>query len=359
MLKSNEQPRMSSEEIDALINEVTSIRTILIDVGTGQRRIQDGESEYNRLRSAVSTQLRGLAISDPNTFQSLWDWYGYWKAQGLNTYQSRRQYAIALFSPVIAALEASKGRFAGQRSEQDASNFRRRAEAKRVHLREILSKLSRLRLCGPSDDPDEQTAVTESYKYLLTHVKRLSKGLVSAEVRRELDPLSADSIESIYDVYNSKAHLDAIAIDIAYDLDNRTFDLDQSEEQPFISPLVIEKLEGGPTHAFDLTKLLGYCREINSSFQDENVVACLLLMRTVLNHVPPIFGHATFAQVTANAGKSLRDNFEYLDRGLRKLADLYAHQPIRNREQYPTKNQVEPFRPQFEILLHEVFNRLK
>ena len=360
MLSSNKQTQStpSASDIDTLANEITMIRTMLIEVGTGKLRIQAGEAEYNKLRSNVSRQLRRLAISDPNTFQSLWDWYSYWKAKGLNTYQSRREYANSLYKPVIAALEESKAKVDGPQSEP-AARAVGRAETKRVHLREILSQLSRLRLCGPSDDPDEQTSVTESYKYILTHVKRLSKGIVSAEVQRELDPLSAEAIESIYDVYNSKAHLDAIAVDISYDLDNQISDADQSKDRYFISAELIEELKRAPRNVFDLTKLLGYCGEINSSFETENVVACRLLMRTVLNHVPPIFGHATFAQVTANAGRSLKENLEFLDSGLRKLADLYAHQPIRNRERYPTRNQVEPFKPHFELLLHEVSNHLK
>jgi hypothetical protein len=82
-------------------------------------------------------------------------------------------------------------------------------------------------------------------------------------------------------------------------------------------------------------------------------------MRTVLNHVPPVFGRNSFAEVTANAGKSLKENLEHLESGLRKLADLYAHQPIRKNEQYPTKSQVEPFRAQFEVLLQEVLNELQ
>ena len=63
--------------------------------------------------------------------------------------------------------------------------------------------------------------------------------------------------------------------------------------------------------------------------------------------------------MTANAGKSLRENLEHLEGGLRKLADLYAHQPIRSKEQYPTKGQVEPFRAHFELLLHEILSKLQ
>jgi hypothetical protein len=73
--------------------------------------------------------------------------------------------------------------------------------------------------------------------------------------------------------------------------------------------------------------------------------------------LPPIFGAKTFQEVVASSSKSLKDNLEHLDNGLRKLADLYAHQTIKPKEQYPTKNQVEPFRPQFELLIQELLNR--
>jgi hypothetical protein len=60
--------------------------------GTGQRRIQDAESEYVKLRGDVTRQLKSHKIADPNVFHSLWDWYGYWKANGLGSWQSRREY---------------------------------------------------------------------------------------------------------------------------------------------------------------------------------------------------------------------------------------------------------------------------
>jgi hypothetical protein len=85
-----------------------------------------------------------------------------------------------------------------------------------------------------------------------------------------------------------------------------------------IAPQVIEDLSKAKLGQFEVTKLIGYCKEINSSFYHGNVVACLLLMRTVLNHVPPVFGYKTFAEVTAKAGKSLEDNLEHLESGLRK-----------------------------------------
>ena len=66
--------------------------------------------------------------------------------------------------------------------KKTAVNGSVREENRRAKLRELLVGLSRLRLCGPSDDPDEQTSVIESYRYLLINVKALSKGLLPSEV---------------------------------------------------------------------------------------------------------------------------------------------------------------------------------
>jgi hypothetical protein len=82
-------------------------------------------------------------------------------------------------------------------------------------------------------------------------------------------------------------------------------------------------------------------------------------MRTVLNHVPPVFGHETFGQLVANSGKSLKDSFDHLENGLRKIADFHTHRRIAAVESYPSAVQVEPFKPQFELLLQQVASRLK
>lgn len=92
-------------DVHELLGQVQRLRSMLTDVGTGQLRIQDGEADYTSLRSVVSAELRALSIADPNSFHSLWDWYGYWKANDLNSYQSRREYVSTLYRPVIEALE--------------------------------------------------------------------------------------------------------------------------------------------------------------------------------------------------------------------------------------------------------------
>ena len=59
----------------AILHKVHAVRTLMIAVGTGTRKIDDTETEYTELRSQIAAGLRSLGISDPNVFQSLWDWY--------------------------------------------------------------------------------------------------------------------------------------------------------------------------------------------------------------------------------------------------------------------------------------------
>lgn len=79
-------------------------------------------------------------------------------------------------------------------------------------------------------------------------------------------------------------------------------------------------------------------------------------MRTVLNMTPPIFGAKTFKEYASDCPKSLKDNLAYLEEGLRKLADLYAHQLISKKTIRVSEAQIEPYKPQFELLLQQVVN---
>ena len=44
--------------------------------------------------------------------------------------------------------------------------------------------------------------------------------------------------------------------------------------------------------------------------------------------------------------------------GLRRIADYHTHRTMTKSDSYPSENQVEPFKPQFEFLLHQILSRL-
>ena len=100
---------MTRPAIATVLEDVRLKKALLIQVATGELRIQDAESEYTQLRSKVTMALQSLGITNPNRFQSLWDWYGHWKAS-LPTYQSRRDFINSEYGPVIETLEKEAAR---------------------------------------------------------------------------------------------------------------------------------------------------------------------------------------------------------------------------------------------------------
>ena len=164
----------------------------------------------------------------------------------------------------------------------------------------------------------------------------------------------------IYSVYKASAELDALIPDIEAALEYFDGAGSPSGANVFIvDPLLVRRLDYLSSSTYDVASLVRMCKEINSSYAHGNVLAVALLMRTVLNHVPPVFGQGTFAQVLANVGKGLKESFDHLENGLRKIADFHTHRTIIAAESYPSAAQVEPFKPQFELLLQQVESRLR
>jgi len=92
-------------------------------------------------------------------------------------------------------------------------------QEKREVIAELIESARNFRFCGPSDDPDEQTAVTEGYRYLIIQFKRIVGPLLS---QREAAQLAAIDVEvnNIYSAYEARAELDALLPDIAEAIEN-------------------------------------------------------------------------------------------------------------------------------------------
>lgn len=223
--------------------------------------------------------------------------------------------------------------------------------SKKARLTEMIETARNFRFCGPSDDPDEQTAVTTGYRYVLVQIQRLATPLLPEVPAARLNAIDVD-VQSIYSAYDARGELDALLPDIEAALENADESaLAVGGSAWIIDPGLIERLSHAQSRGLDIAFLVQMCREINSCFAHGNLVATILLMRAVLNYVPPLFGQETFPQVVDNIGRSLKDSFNHLESGLRKVADFHTHRRIGPTELYPSPGQVEPFKPQFELLL--------
>lgn len=123
---------------------------------------------------------------------------------------------------------------------------------------------------------------------------------------------------------------------------------------PFIDPKTLDELRGACRPGLDFGKLVRMCEELNDCYARENYVACALLIRAMMNHVPPVFGFHTFKEVAAHSGKSAGAAFKLLEGDARIVADLHNHATMRAKEPLPTRAQIEPFQSSFELLLHEI-----
>ncbi|MGB7415283.1 MAG: hypothetical protein WA902_13845 [Thermosynechococcaceae cyanobacterium] len=222
----------------------------------------------------------------------------------------------------------------------------------------LIADARAFQFCGPSDDLDQQTAICVGYRHLVVQLQRLASPILPEAERNRLNNIEVE-IDNIYSVYEANAELETLLAEIESALANAdTGILNTGTAAHIIQTDVISRLESALSDQYDTTFLVCLCKEINSSFAHGNIISTALTMRAVLNYVPPLFGHITFDQVTANAGRSLKPTFSHLQEGLRKIADFHTHRTISKHDVYPSSAQVEPFKPQFEVLLLEVLSHL-
>ena len=110
---------------------------------------------------------------------------------------------------------------------------------------------------------------------------------------------------------------------------------------------------------FDLTKLVEMCEELNKCYSDKCFLAVGMLLRSILEHVPPIFEKRCFIEVANNyKGKSFMESMKHLQKSSRNIADRFLHNMIRKRETLPTVTQID-FRNDLDVLLEEIVRILK
>ncbi|MFT3820146.1 MAG: hypothetical protein QM750_21455 [Rubrivivax sp.] len=129
---------------------------------------------------------------------------------------------------------------------------------------------------------------------------------------------------------------------------------------PYVEEARIDELAAIENPPFSTSKLIRLLREINLAYASDSVFTVGILLRAVIDHVPPIFGVASFAEVANNYNgtKSFKAAMRRLNDSLRNLADSYLHVQVRQVESLPTMTQVD-FRAELDALLSEVSRKLQ
>lgn len=128
----------------------------------------------------------------------------------------------------------------------------------------------------------------------------------------------------------------------------------------YIAQSRIDEIESLKTKQFDLSKLISLCNELNQCSTSNSVNAVASLQRTIINHVPPIFGFNDFGQVVAQykTGKSVKKNFERMYNSMKNISDNHTHSLISKADSLPNMTQVD-FSNDLDVLLAEICKILK
>ncbi len=126
----------------------------------------------------------------------------------------------------------------------------------------------------------------------------------------------------------------------------------------FINSDRITDLEKINNPDFDLVRLIAVCKEINLAFENCSYISLIMLTRSLIDHIPPLFGQSNFANVYGQYGtKSFKESLKHLDASMRKIADSYMHTHIRRKESLPNITQVN-FSQDLDVLLAEIIRKM-
>ncbi|MFH1385119.1 MAG: hypothetical protein ABIH47_09205 [Candidatus Omnitrophota bacterium] len=171
--------------------------------------------------------------------------------------------------------------------------------------------------------------------------------------------LSSYSLEPAFNIMVSQIQMAIEELKIETE-DGRITNDDDKTQDVYIDKTRIEELANISITDYDLSRLIKMLNEINFCYQKECYLAVIMLLRAIIDHVPPLFSCATFTEVANNykGSKSFKDSMKHLNNSSRTIADQYLHCQIRKKEALPNKTQIN-FSNDIDILLSEIIRILK
>lgn len=95
--------------------------------------------------------------------------------------------------------------------------------------------------------------------------------------------------------------------------------------------LMAELETAAATTGWKVHKLIALCQDLNDAYAAGNPYACAAMIRTILDHIPPVFGHTNFKYVAAQHVFSMKRNDKMQAQKLaafKDIADDVMHRPI-------------------------------
>lgn len=208
-------PKLSKEDIDwsvigglngkaKLKQNLETIRNLMVSVATGGPQIKEEDTRYKRLQIQIEQDCKKLNLTYNNTFDSLWDWYGKWKAD-FPTYHERRVFISELFAPTLAYFDENENdnnietfielgdweriQRAITKIKRDSSSARNEEDFQAIGLlcREVIISLAQVvynpLVHGETDENGKQIGRADAVRMIGNYVKVKLNGSHNKELR--------------------------------------------------------------------------------------------------------------------------------------------------------------------------------
>jgi hypothetical protein len=214
--------------------------------------------------------------------------------------------------------------------------------------------------CSPSDDLEKQWAFASSFRDIAVRFISLLARVSDPQIEEMLKGIDGNiDTSTISEAHILRSKLIPI-IDYLNEIkDDKNYYERMRSNNAFVDEEILLKLRNIKNPNFDLSKLIRFLEELNEAYRFGNYLSSILILRAIMNHIPPIFGLSAFSQIVAQSPKSIKSLLSRLEEDARPIADLHTHMMIRKLEHLPTKNQIEPYKSSLEILLNEIINKLE
>lgn len=206
---------------------------------------------------------------------------------------------------------------------------------------------------------DEYDRLSEKLGIVLDRSQFLS--FILKEVKEDLDSITNFSKKRGYLLEKKLEFSTSLHYELVDGINNMLSALSEQikHDTSYVDFIRIEGLQDSNHSKFDTTKIVQICEELNQAYKEKNYITIPILIRAIIDHVPPIFGKTTFNEVIAHYGtKSFKESMSHLDKSLRKIADALIHNQIRVSEVLPSHTQID-FKADLDVLLSEVCRILK
>lgn len=171
---------VETAQLEELLKNIQQLQEIMIDVATGKSQIQNEQEDYTELYQEVESEIEflqedGIAISNPNSFSSLWAWCHHWKSR-LDEAPSKRKYVYDLYTNVIDQIESYLHKRGIAASPEKLVH-----ELEPARLEELLAKIQQLQeimiavSTGETELPEEEEGYAELYQEVTSHLRSLQE----------------------------------------------------------------------------------------------------------------------------------------------------------------------------------------